>query len=127
MIYIQALSFSFGDLKGWYNGYYAPDGARLYNPWSVGNALATGNLRSYWVESGNKFSYQFFFAMLKLIIPSPGYDRVIQKRIYHFLDTDNRFREQIADLLANKGTKIGIEKEMSYSFVTYIPYVLLQC
>ena len=60
MIYIQALSFSFGDLKGWYNGYYAFDGGKLYNPWSVGNAFATGNLRPYWVESGNKFSYLFF-------------------------------------------------------------------
>jgi hypothetical protein len=101
------------------------DGGRLYNPWSVGNALATGNLRSYWVESGNKFSYPFFFAMEKLI-PSPGYDRIIQKRIYHFLDTDDRFRAQIADLLANNSIEIEIEEDMSYhSFVTYIPYVLL--
>ena len=61
MIYIQALSFSFGDLKGWYNGYCASDGAKLYNPWSVGNAFASGNLHSYWVESGNKLSYLFFF------------------------------------------------------------------
>jgi hypothetical protein len=113
MIYIQALSFSFGDLKGWYNGYYASDSARLYNPWSVGNAFATGNLCSYWVESGNKFSYLFFFAVLKLI-PSPGYDRIVQKRIYYFLGTDNRFRAQIADLLANKGTEIGIEEDILF-------------
>ena len=57
--YMQALPFSFEDMKGWYNGYYASDGAKLYNPWSVGNALADGILRSYWVESGNKISYLF--------------------------------------------------------------------
>jgi len=67
----------------------------------------------------------FFFAMLTLI-PSPGYDRIVQKRIYHFLGTDNRFRAQIADLLADKGTEIEIEEDMSYySFVISIPYVLL--
>lgn len=32
MIYMQALSFSFDDLKEWYDGYYTSDDARLYNP-----------------------------------------------------------------------------------------------
>ena len=60
------------------------------------------------------------------LIPSPGYDCIVQKRIYHFLVTDNRFRAQVADLLANKGTEIEIEEDMSYhSFVTSISYVLL--
>ena len=59
MIYLQGLPFSFKDLKGWYNGYYASDGARLYNPWLVGNALTGGHLRSYWIKSGNKSSCLF--------------------------------------------------------------------
>jgi hypothetical protein len=60
----------------------------------------------------------YFFAML-MLIPPPGYDRIVQKRIYHFLDTDSRFRAQIADLLANEGTEIEIEEDMSYHwFVT---------
>ena len=60
------------------------------------------------------------------LIPSPGYDRIVQKRIYHFLGTDDRFRAQIADLLANQDTEIEIEEDMSYnSFVASIPYVLL--
>jgi hypothetical protein len=62
MIYTQALSFSFEDLEGWYKGYYTSDGARLYNPWSVGNALTEGILGSYWVESGNLTQ---FFAILQ--------------------------------------------------------------
>ena len=67
----------------------------------------------------------YFFAMLKLV-PSPGYDRNVQTRIYHFLDKDDGFCAQIADLLGNKGTKIEIEEEMSnHPFVTCIPYVLL--
>ena len=52
----EALPFSLEDLQGWYNGYYTFDGARLYSPWSVANALTDGDLRSYWTESGNKFS-----------------------------------------------------------------------
>lgn len=93
----NALSFSYGDLKGWYNGYYASDSTRLYNPWSIDKAFTTGNLGSYWVES--------------------GYDRMVQERIHHFLDTDNRFRAQIADLLANNSTDIEIEEDMSYHSV----------
>ena len=60
MIHIQVLPFSFEDMKGWYNGYDASDGARLYNPWLVGNALTNGILHSYWVESGNKISLIYF-------------------------------------------------------------------
>jgi len=52
----QALSFSFAELKRWYNGYYTFDGSQLYNPWAIANALTDGILRSYWTESGNKFS-----------------------------------------------------------------------
>jgi hypothetical protein len=44
---------------------------------------------------------------------------MFQERIYHFLDTDNQFRAQIADLLANNSTEIEIEEDMSS--VTYIP------
>ena len=59
-----------------------------------------------------------FYARWKHI-PSPGYDQIVQERIYYLLDTNDRFRAQIADLLANAGIKIEIEEEMSYySFVT---------
>jgi hypothetical protein len=62
------------------------------------------------------------------LIPSPGYDHTVQRRIYHFLETDERYRAQIADLLANKGAEIEIEEDMSYhSFVTYIPCLLHEC
>jgi hypothetical protein len=54
-------------------------------------------------------------------IPSPGYDHIIQGRIYHILDTNSRFRAQIADLLANESTEIEIDEDMAYhSFVTSI-------
>ena len=119
MIYIQALSFSFEDLKGWYNGYYTSDGASLYNPWSVGNALLSGNLGSYWVESGTVIKSLIFFFALLTLIPSLGYDHVVQNRIYHFLSMDDRFRAQISELVANKGTGIEIEDDV-ISFVCHI-------
>jgi len=93
----NGLPFSFEDLKGWYNGYYASDGARLYNPWSVGNALTGGHLRSYWIKS--------------------GYDRTVQERIHHILNTNNRFRAHMTDLLANESTEIEIEEDMTYHSV----------
>ena len=37
---------------------------------------------------------------------------IIQQHIYHFLDIENQFREQITDFFANKGTKIETEEEM---------------
>ena len=63
-----------------------------------------------------------------ILIPSLGYDRLVQRRILDLLDTDDRFRAQISELVANKGTQIEIEEDMSYhSFVTSIHCVLLQC
>ena len=62
----------------------------------------------------------YFFARFRFI-SSPGYDHIVQERIYKLLDTDSRFRAQIDDLLANGGTEIEIEEEMSYhSFVTFL-------
>jgi hypothetical protein len=60
------------------------------------------------------------------LIPSLGYDEIAQKRIYHFLDMDGRYRAQISELVADKATEIEIEENMSYhSFVASIPYILL--
>ena len=114
MICIQALSFSFEDLKRWYNRYYTSDGASLYSPWSIGNALSNGDLGSYWIESGTVIIS--FFAMLTLI-PSLGYNRLVQNRIYHFLGTDDQYRAQISELVANRGTVVEIEDDM---FVCHI-------
>jgi hypothetical protein len=119
MIYLQALHFSFEDMKAWYNGYYTPDGTRLYNPWSVASALTQGRLRSYWAETGNKVLLSIFLTVSKLIL-SQGYDHIIQGRIDHFLDNDKQFRAQVSDLIANVGTRIELEDDMSYhSFVIH--------
>jgi len=90
----KALPFSLEDLQGWYNGYYTFDGARLYSPWSVANALTDGDLRSYWTES--------------------GYDQLIQERIHYMLDTSVRFRKQMDFFLANDDSEVEIEEGMSY-------------
>lgn len=42
----------FDDLKRWYDGYAASDGASMFNPRSVVMALSDGCLRSYWAASG---------------------------------------------------------------------------
>ncbi|KIM76795.1 hypothetical protein PILCRDRAFT_12500 [Piloderma croceum F 1598] len=89
------LSFSFEELKGWYNGYYTFDGIRLYNPWSIASAFSKGKLGPYWVKS--------------------GYDRMIEQRIYYMLDNIASFREQVAGLSGpGEGVEIEIEPKMSY-------------
>jgi hypothetical protein len=47
------LPFTFKDLEYWYNGYYTFDGQKLFNPWSVGNAITDQSLESFWVASGS--------------------------------------------------------------------------
>jgi hypothetical protein len=57
--------------------------------------------------------------MLTLVL-SLGYDRIVQRHISYFLSTDDRFRAQIAGLVANRVTGIEIEDDMSYhSFVIH--------
>ncbi len=44
--------FSREDLRYWYDGYYALDGKRMYNPRSVVRALSDNMLSNYWTRSG---------------------------------------------------------------------------
>jgi len=48
----QKLSFEFDDLNNWYNGYSTENGIKLFNPWSISNALTTGKLTTWWNKSG---------------------------------------------------------------------------
>lgn len=45
---------SIEELQEWYNGYYASDGKRIYNPRSVVFALQDGVCKSFWAKSGRK-------------------------------------------------------------------------
>ncbi|MDR2749168.1 MAG: ATP-binding protein, partial [Clostridiales bacterium] len=40
------------DLRLWYNGYHTPLGERMYNPFSVVNALTRNQIGKYWINSG---------------------------------------------------------------------------
>jgi hypothetical protein len=40
------------DLRLWYSGYYTPIGEKMYNPFSVVNALTRNQIGKYWVNSG---------------------------------------------------------------------------
>jgi hypothetical protein len=113
---LQELSFTFDELKTWYNGYYTMDGIALYNPWSVGNALTEKRLGPWWIESGNQYLFSFIFDANLLA----GYDRMIQERIGYMLDFDPHFRAQFDTLLVWRSATIEVETEMSYhSFVAF--------
>ncbi|KAI0048109.1 hypothetical protein FA95DRAFT_1558381 [Auriscalpium vulgare] len=46
------LPFTFDKLKAWYGGYDSASGRKLYNPWSVTNALSKKRLGSFWEKTG---------------------------------------------------------------------------
>jgi len=48
----QEFQRDFKMMKRWYDGYYMSDGQSLFNPRSVCCALAEGNCRNYWTETG---------------------------------------------------------------------------
>ena len=45
-------SIQYGQLAEWYNGYYASNGERLYNPRSINFALTDNCIKDYWTETG---------------------------------------------------------------------------
>jgi hypothetical protein len=40
------------DVRQWYNGYWAGDDLRLYNPWSINSFIDDGTLRPHWIDTG---------------------------------------------------------------------------
>lgn len=92
------ISFTFSDLRKWFNGYNSGDGQRLYNPWSIARAFGANKLGSYWTES--------------------GYDRVILTRIQQMLKSDDKFRKQIEGLLMDEPVTIELDQGMTYSSFT---------
>ena len=49
-------------LETWYDGYYAKNGEKMYNPRSVAASLTNNNLDNYWTSSG---SYDEIFYYVK--------------------------------------------------------------
>jgi hypothetical protein len=41
------------DVRQWYNGYWAGNGLRLYNPWSINSFINDGAFKTYWIDTGN--------------------------------------------------------------------------
>ncbi len=48
------------EVSEWYNGYFAEDGRKIYNPRSVVLALLNGKCRSYWTRTGRMDEVLFF-------------------------------------------------------------------
>ncbi len=53
-------ALSLAEISGWYNGYTAMDGTKLYNPRSVVCALGDGHCQSYWTRTGKMDEVLFF-------------------------------------------------------------------
>lgn len=70
LVFLQDISFAFEDLRKWFNGYNSGDGKRLYNPWSIAQALGANKLGCYWTESGRisfvlPYAFQIAFHRLR--------------------------------------------------------------
>ena len=57
---LQDISFTFKELRQWYNGYNSGDGGRLYNPWSMAVAFEANALGCYWTQSGKLGLYSLY-------------------------------------------------------------------
>jgi hypothetical protein len=40
-------------VRQWYNGYKAGKDIHLYNPWSINSFIDEGDLKAYWIDTGN--------------------------------------------------------------------------
>ncbi|KAI9509991.1 hypothetical protein F5148DRAFT_1374784 [Russula earlei] len=89
------ISFTFADLRKWYNGYNSGDGVRLYNPWSIAQAFEENELGCYWNES--------------------GYDQITKERIQQMLKSDEKFRRQFEALIMDEPVTISLDHGMTYS------------
>ncbi|KAI9509989.1 hypothetical protein F5148DRAFT_1374783 [Russula earlei] len=89
------ISFTFADLRKWYNGYNSGDGVRLYNPWSIARAFEANELGCYRNES--------------------GYDQIALKRIRQMLKSDEKFRRQFEALIMDEPAIISLDHGMTYS------------
>ena len=54
-------NITYEELENWYNGYKGPNGEKIFNPWSIVQALIDNEICNYWTETGR-------FDELKLII-----------------------------------------------------------
>lgn len=61
-------------LETWYDGYYAKNGEKMYNPRSVAASLSNNNLDSYWTSSG---PYDEIFYYVKYNVAEVRKDLVV--------------------------------------------------
>lgn len=83
-------ALTMGEISGWYNGYVAKDGSRLYNPRSVVCALEDGTCQSYWTRTGMMDEVLFFLK-------------------YNIVEV----RDDVVEMVNNTPVMISIEEEYS--------------
>ncbi|KAI0048121.1 hypothetical protein FA95DRAFT_1678602 [Auriscalpium vulgare] len=88
----EPLPFSLDELAHWYGGYQSVSGIKLYNPWSVQQALTDKRLGSYWEKTGT--------------------DRRALKRMQELLDGDVHFRNDFNGLIDVGHITAYLHKEM---------------
>ncbi|KAI0048119.1 hypothetical protein FA95DRAFT_1125847 [Auriscalpium vulgare] len=93
----QPLLITFEDLNHWYKGYYDANGARLYNPWSVMNALREKMPRSFWLMSGS--------------------DKGAEDRILELIDKDDSFKAAFEALVAGEPWEIELDGGFTFALM----------
>jgi len=112
------------DLKSWYNGYKAYNGERIFNTWSVINALEENTLGNYWTKTGRLDELVNVINFNILGVKDEILDLIKEKEI--LIDLINFGAE---DLVNNSETneeqnndemkKILYSKMVSFGFLTY--------
>jgi hypothetical protein len=96
-------------LEKWYNGYSTKGGEKLFNPFSISNALTEGNLEPYCTSDSVLF-------VSTDLVTVPGYDTNILTRIAELLRDDDNFRGQCQTLL--DGNEIVISTNLTPSYAS---------
>ncbi|ORX57955.1 hypothetical protein BCR36DRAFT_580501 [Piromyces finnis] len=52
LLCIRNKVIKYDDLEKWYNGYKSYDGEKIFNTWSVFQALKCNSIKNYWTETG---------------------------------------------------------------------------
>ncbi|KAG4097811.1 hypothetical protein H8356DRAFT_1291734 [Neocallimastix lanati (nom. inval.)] len=110
-------NLSFKNLKSWYNGYKSYNGEKIFNTWSVIQALNSNIIENYWSQTGS-------FNELKKMI---NYDIVGVKEDILELINGNKIKVRLenyeVEVFRNESEDNEHEKEILYSKMVTFGYL----
>lgn len=102
-------------VKSFYNGYYL-EGRTIYNPWAINNYLHSGQLKPYWVNSGNDNLLLELLKEVPLRLKQVLENLLAGKSSSVIVDTEDRV--QFSELKKNEAAFLGFLLSTGYLTIT---------